>query len=57
MLGLTVGMGLDSVNFRITRVAAGHGRATVDALANGAPGGLVLVEEGSRYRVLALEGA
>ncbi len=57
VVGLTVGMGTGSVQYRITDVAAENGRATVHALANGAPGKLVLVEEGGRYKVLALEGA
>ena len=55
VLGLKVGMSMSDLRYRITGVSAKNGRATVHALANGAPGKVVLVEEGGRYKVLALE--
>ena len=55
VLGLRVGMTLGDLRYRITGVSASNGRATVHAVANGAPGRLVLVEESGRYKVLALE--
>ena len=57
VLGLTVGIGMSDIKFRITGVSAENGRATVHALANGAPGEIVLIEERGRYKVLALESA
>ena len=53
--GFTLGMSREKVRFEITRVAAAKGRATVEALANGAPGRVVLVEERGHYKVLAVE--
>jgi hypothetical protein len=55
--GLNAGMGRVAIPYRITRVSAGGGRATVDALVDGAPGKLLLVGEGDRYKVLAVDGA
>lgn len=52
--GFTLGMSSQRFRFRITHIVAANGRATVEALANGTPGRVVLIEEHGRYRVLAV---
>jgi hypothetical protein len=55
VLGLRVGfMGAPEVRFEILRVRVDEGRAVVDALADGAPGRIVLVQEHGVFKVLSL---
>jgi hypothetical protein len=57
VLGLRVGfMGAPEVRFRILGVRVDNGRAVVDALADGAPGRIVLVQEHGVFKVLSLRG-
>jgi hypothetical protein len=56
MQGLQIGFTWSpEIHYRITGVHMDGDRATVEALANGAPGRIVLVRERSRFRVLAVE--
>jgi hypothetical protein len=55
-LGLRATARYAGARFRITGVETTGGRATVTALANGAPGRVELVRERGRYRVLAVRG-
>jgi hypothetical protein len=58
VLGLRIGfMWAPAVRFKIVAVRVHHDRAVVDAVANGAPGKIVLVEEHGRFRVLSVHGA
>jgi hypothetical protein len=58
MLGLSVGMAMaPSYRFEITNVRMTRRGALVSALANGVPGRLVLVREGSSFKILAVQGA
>ena len=57
VVGLRVGfMWSQEIRFRVTGVRLEGDRAVVDALADGAPGRVVLARLGGRYRVLRLEG-
>jgi hypothetical protein len=47
-------MGAPEVRFEILRVRVDEGRAVVDALADGAPGRIVLVQEHGVFKVLSL---
>jgi len=58
VLGLRIGfMGAPEVRFKILGVRVVEGRAVVDALADGAPGRIVLVQEHGVFKVLSLRGA
>jgi hypothetical protein len=58
VLGLRVGfMGTDEVRFKIVGAHVDNGRAVVRALADGAPGQIVLVQERGVFKVLSLRGA
>ena len=56
--GLRIGfMWSQEIRFRITDIDANRVRAIVTAVADGAPGRVVLVRERGRFKVLELEGA
>ena len=56
-LGLRIGfMWSQETRFRIERVQLRGGQAFVDAVVDGAPGQLVLAREGSRLKILAVQG-
>ena len=56
--GLRIGfMWAPSIRFRILDVSVDGRRAVVSAIANGAPGRIVLVEEQGSFRVLSVEGS
>ena len=58
VLGLSAGMAMaPSYRFRITGVRLTPHGAVVSARANGLPGRLVLVHEGARFKVFAVQGA
>src|SRR5262249_14333327 len=58
VLGLRTGfMWAPSIRFRILGVRLDGRRAVVSAVANGAPGRIVLVEEGGSFRVLSVQGS
>jgi hypothetical protein len=46
-----------SFRFRIVGVRMNGSKATVAALANGAPGRIVLIEEAGRFKVVSVGGA
>jgi hypothetical protein len=54
VLGLTVGLRLDSVRFEITGVRRRGPEIEVTALANGMAGRVILTRERGRFRILAL---
>jgi hypothetical protein len=57
VLGLRIGfMWAPSIRFRILGVRVDRRRAVVSAVANGAPGRIVLVEEHGSFRILSVEG-
>jgi hypothetical protein len=57
VLGLRIGfMWAPSIRFKIVGVRVVGRRAVVSAVANGAPGRIVLVEEHGSFRVLSVEG-
>ena len=45
------------IRFRIGKIAHEGGRLVVPAVADGAPGQIVLVREGSNFRILAVKGS
>ena len=56
VLGLRIGfMGTEKVRFKILGAHVNEGRAVVQALANGALGRIVLVEEHGVFKVLSLQ--
>jgi hypothetical protein len=56
--GLRIGfMWSQEIRFRITDIEADRERAIVSALADGAPGRVVLIRERGRFKVLELQGA
>jgi hypothetical protein len=58
VLGLRIGfMGAETIRFRIVGVEVDGKQAVVRAVADGAPGRIVLVEEDHRFKVLSLQGA
>jgi hypothetical protein len=58
LLGLRIGfLWSQEIRFRILDVRLRGGRAIVRAVADGAPGTIVLVREDGRFKVLAVEGA
>ena len=55
-LGLRIGfLWSNEIRFRVTGVSVEGDRAVVRALADGIPGSVLLVREGGRFKVLALE--
>jgi hypothetical protein len=58
VLGLRIGfMWAPSIRFRVLGVRVDGRRAVVSAVANGAPGRIVLVEEHGSFRVLSVQGS
>jgi hypothetical protein len=57
VLGFTLGMNTGSNRFEITGVRAEERLMVVSALANGAPGEVLLVEEAGQLKVLELRAA
>jgi hypothetical protein len=57
VLGLRIGfIGTDAVRFKVLGAHVDNGRAVVRALADGAPGQIVLVQERGVFKVLSLRG-
>jgi hypothetical protein len=57
VLGLRIGfIGTDKVRYKILGAHVDGNRAVVDALADGEPGRIVLVQERSVFKVLAVRG-